>query len=109
MTTAKHPRILTLFALAEHLDQRFDRLERRLTLMASSIADLDAALTAWEAENDAAIAEVQAAVSDILAKVPPSVDTTAEIARLNAGMAKQKAAADSVKALDTTPPPGPTP
>ncbi len=77
--------------------------------MASSMADLDAALTAWETENDAAIAEVSAAVQGILAKIPPGVDTSAEVARLQAGMAKQQAAADSIKSLDTTPPPGPTP
>jgi hypothetical protein len=88
---------------------RFDALERKLDLMASSMADLDAALTAWETENDAAIAEVQAAVADILAKIPPGVDTTAEVQRLQAGMAKQQAAADAVKALDTTPTPAPGP
>src|SRR5260370_1637020 len=96
-------------SLPRHLDRRFDALEKRISTMAMTMQDLDNALTAWETENDAAIAEVAAAVQAILAKVPPGVDTTAEVARLQAGMTKQQAAADSIKALDTTPPPGPTP
>jgi hypothetical protein len=95
-------------ALRQHLDRRLDGLERKIKLMAMSMTDLDAALTAWETANDAAIAEVQAAVNDIIAAIPPGVDTTAQVARLQAGMQKQQAAADAVKALDTTPTPPPT-
>lgn len=102
-------RIVTVFGLAEHLDMRLDRLERRLSLMAMTMAQLDAELTTWEAANDAAIAEVQTAVNDILAKQAAGADTTPEITRLQAGIQKLTAAADIIKGLDTTPPPGPTP
>ena len=69
--------------------------------MASTIQELDDALTAFETASDAAETEIQQAVNDILAKVGPTVDVAPEIARLQAAQQKLQAAADAIKAKDT--------
>jgi len=87
-------------ALKAHFDNRLDgimhhldRIERKVTLMANSIADLDAALanfeTASQAADTADAAAEQAilsAVNDLVAKIGTTVDLAPEIDRINAAL-----------------------
>lgn len=89
--------------------QRLGALERAVAKLAQTQADLDAALTAFEAAQAAAIQEIDTAVSDILAKVPPAVDLSAEVGRIQAAQQSLQTAADAIKADDAAPKPAPAP
>jgi hypothetical protein len=78
--------------------------------MAATQADMDAALTAFEQAVQADISEIQAALTAIQQKIGPSVDLSAEVARIQAVQQSLQAEADAVKAAaNPTPPPTPTP
>jgi len=85
------------------------RIEKVVTQMASGIAELDAALTALDTQISSSTAAILAAVNDIIAHLPPTVDLSAEIARIQAEAAAIKTASDQVQALDVQPAPGPSP
>lgn len=76
----------------------------------AGIADLDAALDAFEKASDAAETEIENAVNDLLTKVGGTVDVSAEVARIQAAQQKLQQAADAIQTQDqgTNPvPPGP--
>lgn len=75
--------------------------------MAGTQAELDASLDALDAQLKASTDAILAAVNDIKNKVPPGVDLSAEIARIQGETGAIKSASDQVQALDTTPVPGP--
>src|SRR5712671_5273534 len=81
----------------DSVDQRLTALEGKVTAMAGTVADLDAALSAYETAEQANIAEINAAVQAILAKVGPGVDLTNEITRITNVQQSLQAAADAVQ------------
>jgi uncharacterized phage infection (PIP) family protein YhgE len=86
------------------IDERLRTLEDTVNDMAMTVADLDAALSTFEADQLAALAEI-----DTAAKVGTSADLTPEVTRIQTAQTSLKSAADAVKALDTTPPVTPVP
>jgi hypothetical protein len=84
---------------------RFDALEKQL--MANQ-QDLDASLDALGTAMDTGIASILQAVQDIAGRVGPSVDLSAEVARVQKAASDIANAASSVQGLDVAPVP-PTP
>ena len=60
----------------ERIEHKLDHIIRQGDIMAASQADLDAAVAALTTEVAAAVAAIQA-------KVPPTVDLTAEVTAIN--------------------------
>ena len=87
------------------IDHRLRSIDGKVGKLMATLQDLDQALTDFEAAQDSANAEVLAAVNDILAKVGPAVDVSAEVARIKAAQQKQSDAADAINALDVKPAP----
>ena len=77
----------------DRIEHKLDRILRQGELMAASQADLDDAVAALTTEVAAAVAAIQA-------KVPPTVDLTAEVTAIN------QAASDLAAAVS---PPAPAP
>ncbi len=99
-----------VFDLLTDLREQVKALEEKIDQMATSQADFDATLTTFETVVTAALTEIQTAINNIIAKVPPGVDLTSEVARLTAVQNALQTQADAIKALDTpVPPPTPTP
>lgn len=92
-----------MFLTRRYFDQRLDALilvlQRSFKQMAQSIQDLDAALDAFDQAQEQALAEIQAAVDDLVKK--SGIDASAEIARLQAAQKKLTDAADAIRGQDT--------
>jgi uncharacterized phage infection (PIP) family protein YhgE len=87
---------------------RFDALEALINTMAQSQADLDSALDSLGTAMDTGIQQILTAVNDIATRVGPSIDLSAEVARVQKAASDIATAAGTVQGLDVAPVP-PTP